>query len=223
MEHGQKFWFAGGLSNRHSEFAARRGAIGGLCVSTARGSVVLLMALAACVEPDPVVGFLQGTDAIVQSDSSLDGTDPPDTATPTVAVPDGCVHDSQCIAFGMVCNTATNQCVCCLTDQNCPAEKFCLDQQCWDDVCQPGTTRCYGLPQIAMCAANGGAWLPTNCPAATICEDDKCVPLICKPGSLRCDGTVVMKCREDGSGEDENEDGGKTDQVCENAAWKPKE
>lgn len=189
----------------------------------ARWMAIVVTAVAAgCVEPDPVTGFLQGTDAIVQADGSLDGTDPPDTATPTIVVPDGCVHDSQCAAYGMVCNTATNTCVGCLTDQNCPSAQFCLDQQCWDDVCTPGDTRCYGVPQIAMCAANGGAWLPTDCPAGTYCANDACVPLACKPGSVRCDGTVVMQCRADGSGEDADEDCAKTDRVCVAGACKPK-
>lgn len=185
--------------------------------------LVILLASWGCDEVDPEIGRQQGADGAVYSDAALDsGRSLPADVTPDAFVPPGCVHDAHCTAFGMVCDLSSGVCVECLTDQNCPQEKFCLDQTCWVDVCKPGETRCYGKEQVAMCAANGGSWLPTDCPKGQLCQDGKCRPPPCKPGAMRCDGTRVMRCRDDGSGEDEEEDCADTEQVCINAQCKPK-
>ncbi len=184
---------------------------------------VVTAIVAACTEPTEVWAPAQFADGLALSDGALDTADPPDTATPETAVlPEGCIHDNQCAAFGMVCEQATHTCVGCLTDQHCPLPQFCLEKECIDDVCKPGETRCYGTGQVSMCAANGGSWLPSLCPPTTSCQDGACRPLPCKPGAVRCDGTVIQRCRDDGSGEDPEEDCAKTDRICSGGVCKPK-
>lgn len=176
--------------------------------------VAAVVGCGGCDEVDPVGSTDQGADGRVSSDGGLDGTSLPQDATATTVVPKGCVHDSHCIAFGMVCDTNSGLCVACLTDQNCPQPQFCLEQTCVDDVCKPGTTRCYGTFEVSMCAANGGAWLPSLCPQGQLCAEGKCRPLPCKPGALRCDGANVVRCRDDGTGEEVDEDCAQTDRIC---------
>jgi hypothetical protein len=191
----------------------------------ARGAyalVVTALAVAGCRPDDPFVGQTHYADGLATGDGAIDAADPPDAATPDALLPEGCQHDVQCAAFGRVCDVAAGRCVQCLTDQHCPASQFCLDQACWDDVCAPGETRCYGKPQVAMCAANGGAWLPSDCPAGQLCLDGKCRPPLCKPGTLRCQGAWVMRCAADGSGELADEDCAATDRVCQGGLCKPK-
>ena len=187
------------------------------------GAAWVLCALAACDEVDPEIGRQQGADGLVVADAQLDGESLPDAVTlgDAVVAPVGCSNDSHCGAFGMVCDLATGLCVECLTDQNCPQEQFCLDHTCVDDVCKPGETRCYGKPQVAMCAANGGAWLPSDCPAGQLCLDGKCRKPPCKPGAKHCDGTVVMRCADDGSGAVPDEDCADTQQICVLGVCKP--
>lgn len=185
---------------------------------------LLVVGLQGCFDPGEEGSGTQLADATFSFDARLD-TGAADTASPDV--PDvtpikGCSHDNHCKAFGQVCDVLRNICVNCLTDQNCPQDEFCLDNQCLPDLCTPGETRCWGKPlattHVALCKVNGGGWATTKCQSGSYCDDGKCVPLLCTPGALSCEpdakGGKVKICAGDGINTEVKEDCGAKGLVC---------
>ncbi|GEM_PF-1262744 len=168
--------------------------------------------LFGCVEGDPEGSRDDFADAGQTIDTAIVDTGFDAGGVPDIGVT-GCTDDSHCEPDG-VCDKDTGKCVDCRTDQDCPQSAFCIEGQCIPDICQPGATRCYGRPKVAMCKANGGGWNLSDCPADTFCEKGKCVPFVCKPGSRVCESTNVMKCDEFGAEYTHVEDCAKTDQAC---------
>lgn len=123
------------------------------------------------------------------------------------AAPAGCTQDSEC-APGLVCDTATGQCVGCVGDSQCAPGTVCSG----DGQCVPGCSAsqpCAGATETCcngVCAdltsdnANCGA-CGNACGAAAnadiACQQGVCVLTGCAPGYADCNTQSVDGCEQD--------------------------
>lgn len=71
-------------------------------------------------------------------------------------------------------------------------------------VCQPGTTTCLHVSEIAQCSDDGLQWESVEfCPGGTRCDPSSvsCLPVVCTPGEVLCvDGQTSGLCAGVGTG-----------------------
>lgn len=139
--------------------------------------------------------------------------------------------DKDCKDFDMICDKDAGVCVECLNSPGCPADQYCLEKYCVDDMCTAGEAVCDGLDVVAcndegseegvtetctdtQYCEDGMSSTMASCGADHYCEDGACKPVICDANTSYCDGNVVMQCDATGTVEQELEVC--VEQVCGN-------
>lgn len=57
----------------------------------------------------------------------------------------------------------------------CGEGLYCVQGECGEELCAPGSKKCQDLDTFLFCATNGQAWgNPTPCPEGTVCTDGSC-------------------------------------------------
>ena len=107
------------------------------------------------------------------------------TACPAAEVcADGeCVAPAGLCAPGEVrgCASETERLVCdaagaAYAPEPCPPEQYCLQGECGDELCRPGSTMCDGLTTVLECNETADGWgNPRSCGEGSVCKDGACV------------------------------------------------
>ena len=107
-----------------------------------------------------------------------------------------CKKDDQCGGALPFCHPAQLACVECVMPDDCPEAANCLDGECTDMACWPGSTWCVGA-WVHTCSPDGmdPDFGLEDC-GDQICHQGAC--LECTPDQIQCKGTHVVDC--DGTG-----------------------
>jgi hypothetical protein len=164
-------------------------------------TLAVLVLLAACGTPEahPKLVTVDGAGS-GDTGSSLGTDDAADTSPSDTTA--ACTSDKACKSQGLVCNTATGQCVACNGVEDCPAGNACKAHTCvppakpcastkdcdGDQVCDKGKGVC------VQCLGSG------DCDAGQACVETVCTTQACVPGSVTCQAGSIHACQADGSG-----------------------
>lgn len=79
---------------------------------------------------------------------------------------------------------------------------------CIAGICLPGHRRCAANGTVETCSSNGSAWAAEACDGRCVdnglsgpAQSANCLKTSCTPGAQRCDGLEIVRCADDGSGE----------------------
>jgi hypothetical protein len=79
-----------------------------------------------------------------------------------------CQSDNMCKTAGEVCDTANSVCVDCNTNADCHTGQYCSSNTCTANLCQPGSSICYGNAVFTCNTSGSGYGAPVNC-GAEVC------------------------------------------------------
>ena len=167
-----------------------------------------------CVFPEPCVGAgdcpggvcdpATGTCVACLEAGDCPGADEVCTFEKTCKPYHLCSYDSDCWAYGMLCDHEGGVCEECVVSWSCPQAFWCQDNQCVPDICTAWSTACVGK-QVIQCAADGSGWDPVQtCGLGEICENGACLwscvsdPGCIMPGLVLCseDHLTLQVCTE---------------------------
>lgn len=152
----------------------------------------LLCALPACeprlVEVDGDV-LLRATDASVDdSEGGAGGSIPPNGV---------CSPGARICVDGMLRT--------CIDDATgwlvtlCPDGEVCIEDECVELDCAPGSRRCDEDGGVQTCAPDGRSWgARAPCPDDHTCQDGVCLERNCEPGERACADKAALICDDDG-------------------------
>ncbi|MBI5611297.1 MAG: hypothetical protein HY902_20655 [Deltaproteobacteria bacterium] len=150
-------------------------------------------------------------DASGTTDGGLDGDGSGGTTCSAATDP--------CSAKGLVCDTATGQCVTCVGDEHCPKGQFCTNHSCGPYSCVGKAATCKSPITGQVCDAASGQWKDVPCFVGQVCSGGVCAkPQICVPDTKACSGNKVTVCDKDGTAATTLEDCSTAGGICENAA-----
>ena len=117
-----------------------------------------------------------------------------------------CKKDDQCGGEKPLCHPAQLACVECVMPDHCDEGLNCLDGECTDKACWPGTSWCVGS-YVHTCSPDGQDpdWDLEDC-GEQVCHQGAC--LECLPGQIQCKGKYVVDCDAAGAAYDVLEDCG---------------
>jgi Cys-rich repeat protein len=135
----------------------------------------------------------------------------------------GCSQGGNC-PFGLQCLTATNLCVRCLADDDCPNRNICEDNDCVpgcrvDDDCGNGRL-CVSNACVTGCTV-----MPNSCPPAQVCDPSLGPAGQCRPGcnsAADCGDQNQFTCVQNQCvGNCQNDDECNRSSICEMGACVP--